>query len=326
MALHRRLFTQVFDSSTVRAIRGYDPMAILSRRTAEAAAVRRYEYRPDFIEKMLPLLDLWSRYFSAEVRGLENIPETGPALVVGNHSGGVLTPDTSVLLNAWYRHVGVQRPLVGLGMDAAFSVPSFRDIMTGLGLVPASRKNAEAALDEGKDVLVYPGGAWEVFRPWEDRNLIDFHERTGFLRLAIDRGVPIVPVVGHGGHETLYVVSRGDKLARAFQMTKLRVDVYPILFSFPWGITTAALPPLPMPARVTVTVLPPMRWPELEGTALTDEDLARCYDEVTTRMQAALDAMAEETPRPLATGVESLLSEIRQRSASALADLRGVRA
>lgn len=323
MALHRRLFLRVFESPTVRAIRGYDPMAIMSRRTAEAAASRRYEYRPDFIEKMLPLLSLWSQYFSADVRGLENIPTTGPTLVVGNHSGGVLTPDTSVLLNAWYRHVGVERPLVGLGMDAAFSVPGFRDVMTGLGLVPASRANAEAALDEGKDVLVYPGGAWEVFRPWNDRNVVDFHERTGFLRLAIDRGIPIVPVVGHGGHETLYVVSRGDKLARAFQMTKLRVDVYPILLSFPWGLTTPALPPFPLPARVTVTILPPMRWPELEGKPLSDDDLIRCYIEVTERMQATLDAMAIETPRPLVTGVESLVSEIRQRTAALIGDFMG---
>ncbi len=68
------------------------------------------------------------RYFDGEVQGLEHVPPRGPVLLVGNHSGGILTPDTTVVFAAWYRHFGLERPLVGLAFDAAFGLPGFRDV------------------------------------------------------------------------------------------------------------------------------------------------------------------------------------------------------
>ena len=79
--------------------------------------------------------------------------------------------------------------------------------MRKIGQMPASMVNAKAALDEGDSVLLYPGGSYEVSRPWKDRNRIAFKGRTGFIRLALETGVPVVPVVGHGGHETTIVLT-----------------------------------------------------------------------------------------------------------------------
>ena len=132
-------------------------------------------------------MELFASWFDAEVRGLERVPEKGPVLLVGNHSGGLLVPDTSALFAAWYRHFGLERPLLGLAFDALFSVPGLKDLMRRLGEIPASPENAEAALAKGAALLVYPGGAHETFRPWSDRNLIDFGGHSGFVKLALRR-------------------------------------------------------------------------------------------------------------------------------------------
>src|SRR5947209_8465599 len=80
------------------------------------------------------------------------------------------------------------------------------------------RAIAPAALAAGAAVLVYPGGDWEVHRPVWERNRVDLHGRRGFLRLALDTGAPIVPVVSAGGQETALFLSRGAGLARALRL------------------------------------------------------------------------------------------------------------
>src|SRR5688572_11840532 len=71
------------------------------------------QYDPAFMARILPWMERFSRYFAAEVRGLSQLPR-GPLLLVGNHSGGALTPDTSALYVAWYRERGLDDPLMGL--------------------------------------------------------------------------------------------------------------------------------------------------------------------------------------------------------------------
>ena len=79
----------------------------------------------------------------------------------------------------------------------------------------ASPENAQQALDAGAALLVYPGGDYEVHRPIWERNKVDFDGRKGFIRLALEADVPIVPVVSIGGQETALFLSRGERLARA---------------------------------------------------------------------------------------------------------------
>ena len=194
----------------IRRLRDIDPIEIWADATQREIASQPFQRDVGFLRRLLPLMELLGSYFDAEVRGLEHVPATGPVLLVGNHSGGVLTPDTSVLFAAWYRTQGLERPLIGLAFDAAFGVPGFRALMRRIGEVPANRENARRALEAGLTVLVYPGGEHEVFRPWRDRNRIDFNDRKGFVRLAIRLGVPVVPVVGHGGHSSTIILTRGD--------------------------------------------------------------------------------------------------------------------
>src|SRR3954454_19007619 len=187
------------------------------------------ERDPDYIRESLPRLWLLaSIWFRGEVRGLGNIPEEGPVLLVGNHSGGNLTPDTGVFTLAFATYFGVERPFYQLAHNLVLSAPGL-SFLRKYGTVAASHDNARKALRAGAAVLVYPGGDYEVHRPiWESRR-IDFGGRQGFLRLARDEGVPIVPVVSIGGQETALFLSRGERLAKLLALDRLfRLKVLPI--------------------------------------------------------------------------------------------------
>lgn len=236
---------------------------------------------------------------------MERVPQS-PVLMIGNHSGGIVTPDTSAVYVAWYRTRGFDDPLMGLAFDAIFGVPGWRELMRKIGQMPASMHNAEAALSDGNSVLLYPGGSYEVFRPWKQRNRIVFNERKGFIRLALRAGVPVVPVVGHGGHETTFVLTRGERLAKLLSAQRVRMDGAPILFQVPWGLSLPALPGIPLPARITVQVCEPLDWTHFGPDAVDDpEILDTCYREIIEVMQTTLDALANENPQPLLTRFRS---------------------
>jgi 1-acyl-sn-glycerol-3-phosphate acyltransferase len=253
-------------------------------------------------------METFNRYFDSEVRGFENVPAQGPKLLVGNHSGGLLVPDTTAVISAWYRERGLDAELVGLAFDAMFAVPGMKSLMRKLGEIPANPEDAAAALAAGAAVLVYPGGAHEAFRPWTDRNRIDFGGHKGFVRLALRQQVPVVPVVGHGGHDSLVVLTRGEWLAKRLGLERLRMGIAPIVWQVPWGVSLPLLPGIPLPAKVTVQIGAPPDWSAHGPDAAADPAVVdRCYDEITGSMQAVLDELAAEDPLPLASRLRRLV-------------------
>src|SRR3712207_5313199 len=137
---------------------------------------------PDYIRERLPGLWLLSSlYFRGEVRGLGNIPEDEPVLLVGNHSGGNLTVDSGVFTLAFNAYFGVERPLFALAHNLVVSMPGLGWLRKH-GVIAASPGNARTALREGAAVLVYPGGDHEVHRPVWERNRVDFDNRKGWIR------------------------------------------------------------------------------------------------------------------------------------------------
>src|SRR3954449_7210859 len=256
------------------------------------------ERDPDYIRENLP--GIWllaSLYFRGEVRGLGNVPEDGPVLLVGNHSGGNLTPDTGVFTLAFSAYFGVERPFYQLAHNLVLSMPGL-SFLRKFGTVAASPKNAETALSSGAALLVYPGGDYEVHRPVWERHKVDFAGRKGFIRLALQHNVPLVPVVAIGGQETSLFLSRGETLARALMLDKLfRLKVLPISLALPWGLNVGDfLGHVPLPAKIVVEVLPPIDLREEFGK---EPDLEAVYTEVIARMQAALDALAAERRLPI---------------------------
>ena len=256
------------------------------------------ERDPDYIRESLPRLWLLaSLYFRAEVRGLGNVPEEGPVLLVGNHSGGNLTPDTGVFTLAFSTYFGVERPFYQLAHNLVLSLPGL-SFLRKYGTVAASRDNARKALQAGAAVLVYPGGDYEVHRPtWQSRK-VDFGGRQGFIRLALEEGVPIVPVVSIGGQETALFLSRGERLAKGLALDKLfRLKVLPISIAPPWGINVGDMfGHLPLPAKITVEALPPI---DVRREFGEDPDPEEIYAHLVRLMQETLDALAAERRWPV---------------------------
>jgi 1-acyl-sn-glycerol-3-phosphate acyltransferase len=256
------------------------------------------ERDPDYIRESLPRLWLLaSLYFRAEVRGLGNVPEEGPVLLVGNHSGGNLTPDTGVFTLAFSTYFGVERAFYQLAHNLVLSMPGL-SFLRKYGTVAASQANARKALQAGAAVLVYPGGDYEVHRPIWESGRVDFGGRKGFLRLALDEGVPIVPVVSIGGQETSLFLSRGERLAKGLRLDKLfRLKVLPISIALPWIINVGDMAGhLPLPAKITVEALPPI---DLRREFGADPDLDEVYDHLVRQMQETLDALAAERRFPV---------------------------
>jgi 1-acyl-sn-glycerol-3-phosphate acyltransferase len=266
------------------------------------------QWDPSFLEDYLPFLDYVLRYFDADVEGFEHVPEEGPVLLVGNHSGGTLVPDVSVFVAAWYRARGVESPLMALAFDAVFSLPGIGRAARKAGVMPANDDNAHEALASGAHVLVYPGGDHDAYRPWTDRNRIDFDERKGFVKLALREGVPIVPVVGHGAHESLVVIARGNSFSSALGFDRLRTTVMPLVWQLPWGISLPFVPGIPMPVKVSMEVGPATDWSHYGPDAAEDPAIVdRCYEEITGTMQGTLDRLAEAHPHPLMERLRGLL-------------------
>jgi 1-acyl-sn-glycerol-3-phosphate acyltransferase len=256
------------------------------------------ERDPDFIRERLPLMWLLaSLWFRGEVRGLGNIPDSGPVLLVGNHSGGNLTPDTIVFTLAFSTYFGAERSFYQLAHNLVLTMPGLASLRK-LGTVAASPANARKALDAGAALLVYPGGDYEVHRPSWERNRVDFDGRKGFLRLALEQDVPLVPVVSIGGQETALFLSRGERLAQLLRLDRMfRLKVLPISVAVPWGLNVGdMLGHIPLPAKITIETLPPIDLREEFGP---DPDLDEVYDHLLRLMQDTLDALAAERRLPV---------------------------
>ena len=256
------------------------------------------ERDPDYIRETLPRLWLLSSlYFRGEVRGLGNIPDEGPVLLVGNHSGGNLTPDTTVFSLAFHAYFGVERRFHQLAHNLVLSWP-WLGFLRKYGTVAASPENAQAALRADAAVLVYPGGDREVHRPSWPAPRVDFGGRTGFVRLALDDDVPIVPVVAIGGQETALFLCRGEGLARLLGLDRLlRLKVLPLSLAVPWGLNVGdLLGHVPLPAKIVIEALPPIHLRDEFGP---DPDVDEAYEHVTRLMQDTLDALAAERRCPV---------------------------
>ncbi|HEX8753203.1 MAG TPA: 1-acyl-sn-glycerol-3-phosphate acyltransferase [Solirubrobacterales bacterium] len=274
-------------------------LGFLRERLASRLEARLEDRDPDFIRESLPLLWLLSTfYFRAEVRDLGNVPADRPVLLVGNHSGGNMIVDTFIFSLAFSTHFGVERPFHQLAHNLAIAWPLAGGMLRKSGTLSASHEHAEAALEAGAPVLVYPGGDWETHRPSWEGNRIDFAGRKGFVQLALDAGVPIVPVVSIGGQETALFLSRGARLARVLRLDRhARLKVLPISLALPWGLNVGDFAGhFPLPAKITIEVLPAI---DLEREFGPDPDVDDVYDLVTAQMQDALDALAAERRFPV---------------------------
>ncbi|MFN6131617.1 MAG: lysophospholipid acyltransferase family protein, partial [Synechococcaceae cyanobacterium] len=270
--------------------------AAAERARGELARFRR---DPRLIRALMPLWGWAHRhYFHVTSAGWNQVPLQGPVLFIGSHNGGLAAPDMHMAIYEWYQRQGLERPIRGLAHPKWWRVdPRLAQLARGPGAIPAHPRLARAALEERSSLLIYPGGAEEACRPHRQRDRVDLQGRTGFLRLALEFNLPILPLVSWGSHDTLFILEDLYPLARALQRRgvlrwPLGIDpeVLPLYLGLPWGLMLGPIPNLPLPTPIRLSIGAPIQLDRRGVAASRDRRYLReCYQLVETTMQRQLD-------------------------------------
>jgi 1-acyl-sn-glycerol-3-phosphate acyltransferase len=228
---------------------------------------------PRFLERAAPLLEfLWSRYFRVRLLGIENVPAAGAAILVGNHSGG-LPYDGALLLYGIYRDQPSHRRVRPLVANFAFRAGWMANVVSRIGGVRASTETALPLLDAGELVAVFPEGLRGVGKLYRERYRMARFGRGGFVRLARQAQVPLLPVAIVGAEEIHPVIGKLTRLAEP-----LGLPYIPITPTFPW---LGPLGLLPVPTKWTIQIgapIPPPAIGDDAGTARVAEAVRTTID------------------------------------------------
>ena len=188
----------------------------------------------------------------------------------------------------------------GTAHEALMATPVVGTYFRKMGVMSASRETVSAALEAGRDVIVYPGGDVDSMRPWRERDQVKLAGRRGFVKQAILSGVPIVPLATSGGMDTMFTLTEGRGLARLLGLNKLaRTEALPLVLGLPWGIAPGMLPFLPLPAKIRTELLDPIFLDDDPERAEDDEYVDAMYTEVEQRIQAGMDRLAARRSFPV---------------------------
>ena len=260
------------------------------------------ERDPKTIQAFMPLWEwFYKYYFRVQTSGWDYIPSKGKLLLVGSHNGGLAAPDMIMMMYDWFKRFGTERPVYGLMHPSAWkeSLP-FAQIAAKVGAVVAHPKMGYKALRSGASVLVYPGGAKDVFRPHYFRDRIYFDNNQAFIKLALREEVPIVPVISHGAHDTLIVLADIYEIVKKLHdwgmpwFLGIDPEIFPIYLGLPWGVSIGPLPNIPFPVTIHTRVCPPIVFERYGRQAACDREYVNaCYEMVVSQMQGQLDALLD---------------------------------
>jgi 1-acyl-sn-glycerol-3-phosphate acyltransferase len=243
-----------------------------------------------------PLMDYW---FRMEIEGWEQLPKP-PALLIGIHAGAPFPWDAWTIGVQWWRHFGRERPLHGTAHDALMATPLVGSYFRRMGVLPAAGDSITAALAAGRDVALWPGGERDSLRPWTQRDEALLAGRTGFIKLAIRSGVPIVPVATVGGPDSMPVLATGRRLASALRLDKVaRLKMFPIAIQAPWGLSPALLPEIPLPTKIRTAFQEPIEFDHDPERAQDKRYVREGYEAVRSSIQDGIDALARRRRLPL---------------------------
>jgi len=233
-------------------------------------------------DRTRPLLEfLAARWWRVEVEGLADVPRDGPVLYVANRSG-LLPWDGLMLahkLEAW--HPQGERPRF-LVADWLVTLPFAQPTLARLGGVRACRENAERLLRSGRSVVAFPEGVKGAAKLFADRYRLQRFGRGGVVKLAIECGVPLVPVSVVGAEEAHPVLVKVEMLTRS-----LGLPFVPVTPTFPW---LGPLGALPLPAKWAIRFGTPLELDAFGPEAAADEILiSRQTEELRGRIQRMVD-------------------------------------
>jgi len=221
------------------------------RRVAGDYDVDESGFDPELMTTVLmPLFRPFYRtWFRVQMRGLQNVPASGPALVVANHSG-VLPLDAVMLQIGLFDEHPEHRNLRLLSADLVYEVPVLSGMARRSGYIRAERDEAERQLAAGELVGVFPEGFKGIGKPFSQRYQLQRFGRGGFAALARRAGVPIIPCAIVGAEEIYPMIADFPQLAR-----RLGLPYFPITPLFPWfGLLGA----VPLPSNWIIEFCPPV--------------------------------------------------------------------
>jgi 1-acyl-sn-glycerol-3-phosphate acyltransferase len=261
------------------------------RRLARDYEVDQFGFDPDLNSAVLmpAALALYRNWFRVQARGLQHIPDAGPALIVANHSG-VLPLDAVMLQAGVFAEHPASRNVRLLGADLVYRLPGLGSLARRSGHTRADPANALELLAAGELVGVFPEGFKGIGKPFSERYRLQRFGRGGFARTALQAGVPVVPCAIVGAEEIYPMLGNSEALARA-----LRLPYFPLTPLFPWLGPVGAVP---LPSNWLIEFCEPLTVCGPSGTgpaAEPDETaVAKLADEVRDIIQAKLDALVVE--------------------------------
>jgi len=255
-------------------------LAFLRRRVTGDYVVDEYGFDQEITEKffMTALRPIAQKWFRIEVRGIENIPAEGGALVVSNHSGTVPVDGLMTMVSI-HDHTG--RFLRPLGADLVFKMPVVSTMARKGGTTLACSEDAERMLRGGELVGVWPEGFKGIGKPYSERYKLQRFGRGGFVSAALRTQVPIIPLSVVGAEEIYPLVANLPSLARV-----LGLPYIPITPLFPW---LGPLGLVPLPSKWLLEFGEPIRTDEFDAVSAEDPMLVfNVTDEVRETIQSTL--------------------------------------
>ncbi|NLZ27426.1 MAG: acyltransferase family protein [Firmicutes bacterium] len=242
-----------------------------------------YGVSRNYLKMLYPVMKwLYRHYFRVRAIGTENVPDEGPVMLVGNHSGGIPVDGTMTVMSMIIDHDPPRYP-VGMVDRFAQKMPIVSPLLIRLGQVTGVREQAERLLNEGRVLLIFPEGIRGIGKLYKDRyKLVDF--TSGFMRLALKTGAPVVPFAFIGGEEAIPTIMHARKLGN--------------LLGAPYFPITPYILPLPLPVPCQIYFGEAMYFKD-EGSC---EDVAKKVELVKTRVEGLIETglknRVEETEQP----------------------------
>jgi 1-acyl-sn-glycerol-3-phosphate acyltransferase len=206
-------------------------LAFVRRRVTGEAEVDDFGFDAELTDQVLLAMmrPLYDRYFRVEVRGLENVPSEGGALVVANHSGTIPLDSVMTQIALRDKHPA-RRHLRMLGADLVFKTPFVGELARKTGTTLACNADAERLLTRGELVGVWPEGFKGIGKPFSERYKLQRFGRGGFVSAALRSQVPIVPCSIVGAEEIYPIIGNMKTLARLLGLPYLPVTpTFPLL-------------------------------------------------------------------------------------------------
>lgn len=248
-----------------------------------AAAIDDFGMDWELVERVDPLLArLAERYWRIELRGTEHIPTEGPVLFVANRSG-VLPWDGLMLAHALARERSREPRPRFLVADWLVTLPFAQPALTRLGAVRACRENAQRLLETGRSVIAFPEGLKGAGKAFRERYRLKRFGRGGAVRVALETGVPLVPVAVVGAEEVHPVLFRVERFVRPSGL-----DFLPVTPTFPW---LGPLGLLPLPSKWQIRFGRPLATESAGRSSASDALLvSRRTEELRAEIQRMVDA------------------------------------